>query len=123
MRRPLTNGTGRLLRGDRYNARMRLPVACATMMAVAASLSGDAPAHFVARVSDEGALRPAEASIAINPANSDHLVAVSLQAMKPGSAVRVSNVSYTSFDGGRTWRTVAAPNDHQRVHGDDAVTI
>ena len=93
------------------------------MMAVAASPSGDAPAHFVARVSDEGALRPAEASIAINPANSDHLVAVSLQAMKPGSVVRVSNFSYTSFDGGRTWRTVAALNDHQRVHGDDAVTI
>jgi hypothetical protein len=89
----------------------------------AAAVFGQTPAHFVARVSEDGALRPAEASIAINPANTDHLVAVSLQAMKPGSAVRVSNFSYTSFDGGRTWRTVPAPNDHQRVHGDDAVTI
>jgi hypothetical protein len=86
-------------------------------------LSAQAPDHFVARVSDDAALRPAEASIAINPTNRDHMVAVSLQAMKPGSPVRVSNVSYTSVDGGRTWRTVMASNTHQRVHGDDAVTI
>lgn len=93
------------------------------MIAAAALLAGQAPEHFVARVSDDTALRPAEASIAINPANIDHLVAVSLQAMKPGSAVRTSNFSYASFDGGRTWRTVPVPNEHQRVHGDDAITI
>lgn len=79
--------------------------------------------HFVARVSDDGALRPAEAAIAINPANTDHIVAVSLQAMKPGSPVRLSNFTYTSIDGGRTWSTTPAPNDHQRVHGDDAIAI
>ncbi len=86
-------------------------------------VAGQAPDHFVARVSDDAAIRPAEASIAINPTNRDHIVAVSLQAMKPGSPVRVSNFSYTSIDGGRTWRTVAASNTHHRVHGDDAVTI
>jgi hypothetical protein len=48
---------------------------------------------------------------------------VSLQAMKPGAPARISNFSYTSIDGGRTWQTVAAPNAHERVHGDDAVTI
>jgi hypothetical protein len=86
-------------------------------------LAGQAPNHFVARVSDDSAIRPAETSIAINPVNRDHIVAVSLQAMKPGSPVRVSNFSYTSIDGGRTWRTLPAPNTHHRVHGDDAVTI
>jgi hypothetical protein len=91
--------------------------------ALAALTLVDAPNHFVARVSDDSAIRPAEASIAINPSNRDHIVAVSLQAMKPGAPVRLSNFSYTSIDGGRTWRTVAATNAHQRVHGDDAVTI
>jgi hypothetical protein len=94
--------------------------AAAAMMPLAAAQS---PPHFVARVSDPAAIRPAEASIAINPANTDHLVAVSLQSMKPGSPVRISNFSYTSIDGGRTWRTVPAANAHNRVHGDDAVTI
>jgi hypothetical protein len=93
------------------------------LMVAMALLAVQAPDQFVARVSDESAIRPAEASIAINPANRDHIVAVSLQAMKPGSPVRLSNFSYTSIDGGRTWRTVAASNAHQRVHGDDAVTI
>ncbi|MGH9346244.1 MAG: sialidase family protein [Vicinamibacterales bacterium] len=102
---------------------MRLPIACAALLLSAALLQGQAPGHFVARVSDDAAIRPAEASIAINPANIDHIVAVSLQAMKPGSPVRISNYSYASIDGGRTWRTVPAPNEHQRVHGDDAVTI
>ena len=99
---------------------MRFAVTCAAIGALAASQS---PNHFVSRVSEDGALRPAEASIAINPTNIDHLVAVSLQAMKPGSPIRLSDFSYTSIDGGRTWRTTAAPNEHQRVHGDDAVTI
>jgi hypothetical protein len=101
---------------------MRLPFACAAVVASATLLTGQ-PAHLITRVSDPTALRPGEASIAINPSNIDHLVAVSLQAMRPGSPVRISNFSYASLDGGRTWRTVAAPNDHQRVHGDDAVTI
>ena len=102
---------------------MRLPVAFAATVGAAIALSGQAPSHFIARVSDEGALRPGEASIAINPANPDHMVAVSLQAMRPGSPVRVSNFAYASVDGGRTWQTTPAPNVHQRVHGDDAVTI
>jgi hypothetical protein len=102
---------------------MRLPYASAAALAAVAALSGQVPSHFVARVSGEGALRPGEASIAVNPANPDHLVAVSLQAMPPGSPVRISNFSYASMDGGRTWRSTPAPNDHHRVHGDDAVTI
>jgi hypothetical protein len=101
---------------------MRVLVAVA-IASVPLLVGAQAPSHFVARVSDDTAIRPAEAAIAINPANTDHLVAVSLQAMKPGSPVRLSNFSYTSIDGGRSWRTVPAPNTHLRVHGDDAVTI
>jgi hypothetical protein len=102
---------------------MRLPTACGVVIAGITAVSGQVPSHFVARVSDESALRPGEASIAMNPANPDHMVAVSLQAMRPGSSVRISNFSYASVDGGRTWRTTPVPNDHHRVHGDDAVTI
>jgi hypothetical protein len=102
---------------------MRLLVASAVVMASAGALAGQSAAHFTARVSEPGALRPGEASIAIDPSNTDHIVAVSLQAMKPGAPARISNFSYTSIDGGRTWQTVAAPNAHERVHGDDAVTI
>jgi len=102
---------------------MRLLAACAAIVAGAALPTAQSATHFVARVSEDGALRPAEAAIAINPANIDHLVAVSLQGMKPGAPVRISDFSYTSIDGGRTWQTVATPNDHERVHGDDAVTI
>lgn len=102
---------------------MRVPGTCAGLVVAAAFTGAQAPPHFVARVTDPAAIRPAEASIAINPANTDHLVAVSLQSMPPGSPVRISNFSYASIDGGRTWQTAAVPNAHQRVHGDDAVTI
>jgi hypothetical protein len=105
-----------------YNRPMRLPWSLVLVVCTTA-VTAQSPPHFVARVSDDTAIRPAEASIAINPANVDHIVAVSLQAMKPGSPVRISNFGYTSVDGGRSWRTIAADNTHQRVHGDDAVTI
>jgi hypothetical protein len=97
---------------------MRVLFAC-TLTALLAQ----APDQFVARVSDDAAIRPAEPSIAINPTNTEHLVAVSLQAMRPGSPVRLGNFSYTSVDGGRTWRTVSASNAQNRLRGDDAVTI
>lgn len=102
---------------------MRFPTTSAAALAAAAVLAGQPATHRVVRITDEAALRPAEVSIAINPANTDHIVAVSLQAMKPGAPARISNFSYASLDGGRTWRTVPVPNDHRRVHGDDAVTI
>jgi hypothetical protein len=103
---------------------MRLSITSAATLVGAAALTAQAPAsHEVHRITDPAALRPAEVSVAINPANTDHLVAVSLQSMPPGSAVRTSNFSYVSTDGGRTWQTRAVENAHQRVHGDDAVTI
>lgn len=107
-----------------YNALMRLPTALGAVIACVAGLSalGDSP-HQIYRVSDPDALRPAEVSVAINPASPDQIVAVSLQGGRPGAPVRISNYTYVSADGGRTWRTSPVPNDHQRVHGDDAITI
>jgi hypothetical protein len=80
------------------------------------------PGHQVVRVTAPGARRPAEVSVAINPVNLDHVVGVSIQAGRPGEP-RNSNYAYVSEDGGRTWKTVAAPNPHGRVQGDDAIAF
>src|SRR5688572_379635 len=76
----------------------------------------------VVRVSDADARNPAEVSIAINPTNPNHLVAVSMQQGKKGGP-RTSNHAYVSTDGGKTWKTAAHPNPGQRVQGDDVVTF
>jgi hypothetical protein len=89
----------------------------------AASLPAQAPPRItVVDVSAKDARRPAEVSVAINPTNAEHLIAVMLQAGAPGQP-RVSNHSYTSFDGGLTWKAVAAHNPQGRVQGDDSVTF
>lgn len=74
---------------------------------------------LVTRVSEEGAINPAEVSVAINPANPDHIVAASFQFSKP---FRVSNVVYSSTDAGKTWRTVESANPKGLTQGDDALT-
>src|SRR5688572_14443318 len=81
-----------------------------------------APHIMVVDVTPKGARRPAEVSVAINPANTEHIVAVMLQSGAPGQP-RVSNYSYASVDGGLTWTPVATANPDGRVHGDDAVTF
>jgi hypothetical protein len=80
------------------------------------------PAITVVDVTAKDARRPAEVSVAINPSNAEHVIAVMLQGGAPGQP-RVSNHSYTSFDGGLTWKAVAASNPDGRVQGDDAVTF
>jgi hypothetical protein len=68
------------------------------------------------------ARRPAEVSVAINPTNTDHVIAVLMQAGGPGEP-RMGNHAYTSFDGGRTWTGAPAQNADGRVQGDDAVAF
>src|SRR5687767_9938802 len=80
------------------------------------------PAPVVVDVTRSGARRPAEVSVAINPTNADHVIAVMLQGGGPGEP-RVSNHSYASFDGGLTWKPVPAQNADGRVQGDDAVVF
>ena len=76
----------------------------------------------VVDITPPDARRPAEVSVAINPTNRDHAIAVMLQAGAPGEP-RVSNWSYASHDGGMTWKPVAAHNSGARPQGDDAVVF
>jgi hypothetical protein len=91
--------------------------------ALAAGLPAQTPSRImVVDVTAKDARRPAEVSVAINPTDAEHVIAVMLQSGAPGQP-RVSNHSYTSFDGGLTWKAVAAQNPQGRVQGDDAVTF
>ncbi len=67
------------------------------------------------RVSGANARSPVEVSVAIDPTNPDHIVAVSQQA--------ASNHSYVSTDAGKTWKTAALGNPNKRTQGDDAITF
>ena len=80
------------------------------------------PSPRIVTITPPEARRPAEVSVAINPSNPDHAIAVMLQAGNPGEP-RVSNHSYTSIDGGLTWKALAVPNADRRVQGDDAVVF
>ena len=81
-----------------------------------------APTVRIVDVTAADARRPAEVSVAINPTNPTQVLAVLLQAGGPGEP-RVSNWSYTSADGGLTWRPMRAPNPDGRAQGDDAVVF
>lgn len=80
------------------------------------------PFHTVVRITEPGAAFPAEVSVAVNPADPDNIVAVSLAAGAPGGP-RVTNFAYVTADGGRSWHTVATPNPEGRTQGDDVVTF
>jgi hypothetical protein len=106
--------------------RMRLNWAAALVVvtsAVTVRVPAQSPQGIaVVDVTAGDARRPAEVSVAINPTNSDHVIAVMLQGGAPGQA-RVTNFAYTSIDGGLTWKAVARANPNMRVQGDDAVTF
>lgn len=69
-------------------------------------------------VTDTSAVNPNEVSVSINPVNPDHIVAVSMQ-FRSG----ISNMSYSSTNGGLTWNERPHPNPQKRVQGDDAVVF
>jgi hypothetical protein len=77
----------------------------------------------VTPVTGPEALRPAEASVAINPTNPLHVIATLIQSNPPGRQPRSSNWGYVSTDGGRTWTGTPAANPGGRVQGDDVVTF
>jgi hypothetical protein len=80
-----------------------------------------APAPRLARVSPPEAVGAVEVSVAINPTNPDHMVAVSIARMKdhPG----ITNFAYVTTDAGRTWKMVPRANPHKVQQGDDVVTF
>lgn len=75
--------------------------------------------EVISRMSPEKAQVASEVSIAINPANLNNIVAGSLVRGVPGS--KAPNMSYYSFDGGKTWQQVEVPNPDNRTQGDDVV--
>jgi hypothetical protein len=79
------------------------------------------PAPRVTRVSSPEATGAVEVSVAINPTNPDHMVAVSIARMKahPG----ITDFAHVTTDAGRTWKTVPRANPHGTQQGDDVVTF
>ncbi len=103
----------------------RLLIIALAATLVGATLSGagrGAPTHVVVPISEPGARRPAEVAVAINPTFPEHVIAVSLQGGRPGTA-RVTDFAYVSTDGGLTWKTVAAANPQGRTQGDDSIAF
>lgn len=88
----------------------------------AAERPATATPQEVVAVSEPGAPRPAEVSVAINPTDLDHLVAVSTQRGRAGEP-RTVNPSYVSSDGGLVWKTLPHPNPDRRTQGDDALAF
>jgi hypothetical protein len=78
--------------------------------------------YTVATLSDAGFKRPVEPSIAINPRNTDEMVAAAIRFgdMEAGEP-RVVNVRYHTTDGGKSWQIVPELNPEARVQGDDVV--
>ncbi len=81
-----------------------------------------AQSHRVVQITEKGAVNPGEVSVAINPKNPDNIIGVSFQYGKPGQA-RVSNARYITQDGGKTWVTIAAPNERSLPQGDDSIAF
>jgi hypothetical protein len=79
------------------------------------------PTSRVVRVSPPQAKGAVEVSVAINPTNPDHLIAVSIARMKdhPG----ITDFAYVSNDAGRSWKMIPRANPHKVQQGDDVVTF
>src|SRR5262249_50790004 len=75
--------------------------------------------HVIVRITGPEAHHPAEVSVAVDPTNPDHIVAVSHQYLEKGKPS--TNYAYTSWDGGKTWTSEKTPNPGQRTQGDDLV--
>jgi hypothetical protein len=102
--------------------RLASPLGLAAALMAQAAPAQPHPGPRIVPVTTADARRPAEVSIAINPTNPDHVIAVMMQAGAPGEP-RVTNYAYSSYDGGTTWRRDRAHNADGRVQGDDAVVF
>jgi BNR/Asp-box repeat protein len=91
---------------------------------ILAPIRGDdkaAPRPRIVRVTPPEAERAVEVSVAINPTNPDHLIAVSIARLPkhPG----ISDFAFVSTDAGKTWNAIPRENPHQTQQGDDAITF
>jgi hypothetical protein len=64
-----------------------------------------------------------ETSIAVDPSKPDHIVGSAVVTFGDPRARKVSNLTYISWDAGKTWTSVAMDNPDDLVQGDDAVVI
>lgn len=80
-----------------------------------------APVPRVVRVTPPDAERAVEVSVAINPTNPDHLIAVSIARLRehPGT----TDFAYVSTDAGKTWKVAPRENPHRVQQGDDVVAF
>jgi len=85
-------------------------------------LAGVVQAQQVVRISEPAAINPAEVTIAINPQNPDNMIAASFQTGLPPKP-RAGSYHYVTFDGGKTWTTVATPDPKNLVQGDDVMAF
>jgi len=78
-------------------------------------------ARRVVRVTPPEAKGAVEVSVAINPTNPDHMIAVSIANIQgnPG----ITDYAYVTTDGGQTWKTVPRANPYKVQQGDDVVTF
>ncbi len=93
------------------------------MLAPALLPAQPTPQIRVVPVSADDARRPAEASVAINPTNPEHVIATFIQSTPPGQQPRSTNWGYVSTDGGLTWTGAMAANASRRVQGDDVIAF
>ena len=106
------------MRGGRFVVRVALVLAVAPQVVPAQA----PPRPRVVDITPAEARRPAEVSLAINPTNPAHVIAVLLQSGGAGEP-RVNNWSYTSTDGGLTWKPTRVHNAEGRAQGDDAIVF
>ncbi|MDH3457015.1 MAG: glycoside hydrolase [Gemmatimonadota bacterium] len=70
-----------------------------------------------------GPAHAVETAIVIDPTNIDHIVGSAVNTFGDPRARKISNLTYITWNGGKSWTTVAMPNPHAKVQGDDAVAI
>jgi hypothetical protein len=73
------------------------------------------------RVSPPEAVSAVEVSVAINPTNPDHMIAVSIARMP--NHPNITDFAYVTTDAGRTWKIVPRDNPHKVQQGDDVVAF
>jgi len=75
----------------------------------------------IVHVSKPGDHLPAEVALAINPKNKNNFVAAFITRIDtiPG----ITNYTYSTMDGGETWKKVLTSNPENRVEGDDGLAF
>ena len=74
----------------------------------------------VVRISSEEDYNPVESSISINPQNPENIAGVGMQVGMPQNP-SISNFSFITFDGGKSWAKQNSNNPEGRIQGDDLV--